>query len=387
MNKKNIFNLLSFTPIREDSLIISKLDIDKISKLFDNIFKTSGETEQVFITRTLEDEALAISTAEDSSISPTEAANIKVTDEQSLRIIKYQKSPLPTEKKYESLEYENIKSVSSQSTGIGFEHLNIEIICQLHHDLTLGLDEYTSELSISKYHSGKLRKNNTIKVGRFPPYEPPEYKEISPLLKNLFEHYRQKKNIHLIDIIEFGVLLYAIHPFQNGNKRITRIIESALLNFYGYSARRTISLGRAYSIEKPSFNFFLLDSLKDKNTTSFVNFTLRCYTKEGKLNMLEFIENEAEHKIKTRILPYSSNKKQKQYQTAFSCFQKSDFSLKNRQFTKSMEDAGFSHSIAQNILKTLVTENIVTKDSNGYCLSGFYQLVKLSDFIDLHIQK
>lgn len=387
MNNKTIFSELKFTPIKEESLIISKPNINKIAELFDNIFKTTGTTQQFFITKALEAEALAISTAEDSSLSPSEASKINITEEQSLRILKYQKSKAPLEKKYEMLEYENIKSISNQSTGIGFEHLNLEILNQLHHDLTIGLDEYASQLDISKYHPGQFRANDTVKVGKFPPYEPPTHKKIKKLLNELFAYYQTKKQIHLVDIIEFGLLLYAIHPFQNGNKRVVRIIESALLDFYGYSAKKTISLGRTYAAHKDGFNHFLLYALNHRNTTAFVNFTLRCYTDDGKRTMADITVDDTENKLGKRILDSANEKKQKQYKTAFLLFKKHAF-LKNSKFTELMIEAGYTHSISQGILKVMIKEDILNKLSNGnYILAEFRQFVKLADFIDQHTKK
>ncbi len=142
---------------------------------------------QVFITKALEGEALAISTAEDSDLTVDEASHINITEEQSLRLLKYKNSDLSVEKKYERLEYENIKSITDKNTGIGFEYLDEVVICQLHHDLTVGMDEYASQLEISKYHSGKLRKIDTVKVGSFPPYVPPSYVKIKKLLRLLLD--------------------------------------------------------------------------------------------------------------------------------------------------------------------------------------------------------
>lgn len=389
MNQENIFTKLKFTPVREKDLIVSQQNINKISKLFDDIFVEAGENQQVFITQTIEAEALAISTAEDSSLSTSDVTNIELTDEQSLRITKYQKSNFSTEKKYELLEYENVKDISGKITGIDFRDFNIEIICQLHHDLTVGLDEYASVLKVSKYHPGKLRGNNAVKVGKFPPYEPPNYEEIEPLLTSLFHYYQNKDLINLVDILEFGILLYAIHPFQNGNKRIVRIMESSLLYFYGYSAKRTISLGRAYAIEKTGFNHFLLSALKERNATAFINYSLRCYIDEGKRNIINSSISVAQNKLEKQILLFSGVKKHKQYMKAFSFF-KEHLVLTNSQFSRLMEKNGYGHSVAQGILKEMQEEDILIKTGKGkvlYAFSGYRQFENLVTFIEKYIKK
>lgn len=383
MDENNIFSALQFTPVKDDDLMMSKQNIDKINILFlSEIFGIPETTQQIYITRTLEDEAFAISTAENSSLTAAEASKIQVTEEQSLRLKKYQSSSEPIEKKYEKLEYENIISVSSQSTGISFQQLDIEILCQLHHDLTVGLDDYTGELKISKYHSGQLRMIDTVKVGKFPPYLPPKHTEISRLLETLFAYYQGKNKINLVDILEFGILLYAIHPFQNGNKRITRVIESALLEFYDYNAKGSISLGRYYSMEKTGFSFFLLSALNSRNTTAFVNFALRGYINEGENFIAKMVKNTAATKFYMHILPSLSEKKRKQYDIAFRLFIKHDL-LKNSMFTKIMKESGYTHSVSQNILRSLVDDNVIQKlPDNFYVLFEFNRYIKLKNQLD-----
>jgi len=381
MKKKNIFSELNFTPIQEKDLVYGKKNTKSISETFEKMFQFVGATEQVIITKTLADEAYAISTAEDSSLSKEEAAHVQMTDEQSLRILKYQKSDMPIEKKYEQLEYENIRILSNQSSGLGFRHLENNLLCELHTDLTVGLDEYASALEITKYHPGKFRHIDSIKVGKFPPYIPPKHKEIPNLLSLLFQYYQEKSEIHFVDILEFGILLYAIHPFQNGNKRIVRILESSLLEFYGYSAKRSISLGRHFAIEKMNFHHFLLYSLHHRNTTSFVNFSLRGYLQEGARVMFEVYADTARIKIGIKILPLVGEKKRKQYRISYNLFAK-HITLRNSEFVEKMKQEGYSHSISQAILKDFLQNEVLEKTPDKkYAFQGFFKYKSIQDKI------
>lgn len=387
MNQKNIFSELGFVGTTEEDLIMNKEDINTVSQFFNKIFEEVSASKQVYITKALEDEAFAISTAEESSLTEKEAASIELTNEESLRIKKYQTMDIPIEKKYEYLEFENIKSIEIYALGLGFQDLNIEIIKQFHRELTLGLDEYTSKLHISKYHSGTFRKINTVKVGKFPPYIPPKHIKIEELIKLLLKYYQSKKKIYFTDIIEFGILLYAIHPFQNGNKRVVRILESLLLEAYGYNAQNTLSIGRQYAVDKTGFHYFILQTLHKKNTAPFVNFALRKYIEEGETIMIDMLNKEVKDNFEMRILCSVQEKKKKQFSFAFSLFKK-HFSLKNNKFVTFMKEKGYTHSISQTILKKMLDENILTKLSNGeYISHGFLRYRELRKFIDEKIKK
>ncbi len=167
-----------------------------------------------------------------------------------------------------------------------------------------------------------------------------------------------------MDIVEFGVLLYAIHLFQNGNKRVVRVIESALLDFYGYSAKKTISLGRAYSVNKTGFNYFLLDALKHRNTRSFVNFSLRCYTDEGMRMLFDVGQARAFDILNNKLLVFANDKKRAQYEAVFSIFTGHKV-LKNSQIVKLMGDRGFNHSVSQRVLKDFIEVGLVEKLAGG----------------------
>lgn len=291
---ENIYTKLGFKK-SVDFIYAAKI-IDEAKAIFDKIPLKKISIRPLIIEQAVFEETLAISTAEDSDLTAKEAHSIQVSEEQEARIIKYKENKkLDDLEKYDQLEFENISAVENQISGISFKEINIDLISRLHHDLTVGMDDYTKAKGVSKYHPGDLRGSNTVKVGKMRRYDPPHHKDIRRLLNLLFKEFSRKRSIDIYDILEFHILLYAIHPFQNGNKRVARILESMLLDHYGYSADRTISLAVYYMEERNATNFFLMESLLRKDVSPFVNFAIRGYFYAGKRLVHQLLDSYLEN--------------------------------------------------------------------------------------------
>ena len=164
---ENIYTKLGFKQAGE--LIYSDKIINEARIIFSHLPKIVS-IRPLIIEQTILEETLAISTAEDSKLTLKTAKSIQISEEQEARIIKYKRNEnLSDSEKYDQLEFENIKAVESRINSLGFKELNVDFICNLHHDLTIGLDEYHKETGLSYYHSGKLRQSNSTKVGKIRP--------------------------------------------------------------------------------------------------------------------------------------------------------------------------------------------------------------------------
>ncbi|MBU1256640.1 Fic family protein, partial [Patescibacteria group bacterium] len=70
----------------------------------------------------------------------------------------------------------------------------------------------------------------------------------------------------------FHTALYALHPFNNGNKRVSRVLEHMFLRSLGINAKGLYSTSYYYHKEKPRYYKYLLYSLERKNLNHFVSF-------------------------------------------------------------------------------------------------------------------
>lgn len=367
---KNIYEQLGFKKHRDFIYPISV--INKAKEIFNKIPLKRIGLRPLIVQQAVFEETFAISTAEDSELLEGDAKKIEVSEEQEARIIKYRNDDnLDMRGKYDSLEFENIMAVENQINTISFKDISIDLVCNLHHDLTVGMDEYVGKLGISKYHSGKLRKSDYVRVGKLRKYIPPGHREIKNLLDLLFDDFAKRKNVSLYDILEFHILFYAIHPFQNGNKRVARILESLFLDYYGYGVDRALSLAAYYNKEKTGCNLFLMESLLQKKVDPFVNFAVRGYFYAGndllyntsKIYINEFAINFGKY-IKRHIKPIHYEN----YKIAGRSIVELNCAFTHTDFVNRMKQHGRTLGVSQMIIKDLLNRKILNKQDGIYCL-------------------
>jgi len=218
--------------------------------------------------------SFAISKAEDSTLSLEEAQevyNIILKNEDYIFISQKLKSKKKlTQKDYEKLEFFNIaKTFKNLSQNpININDLTPALLKNIHKELTQGLDvfeEYLTDFTV--YKSGKFRDNDAIRVGT---YIPASFKEIEKGVEELIFYLKQNQTITSIGI--FHTALYALHTFNNGNKRVSRILEHIFLRDRGLDNKNLYSTSYYYHKEKPRYYKYLLYSLERRNLNHFVSF-------------------------------------------------------------------------------------------------------------------
>lgn len=375
----NIYDKLRFK--KTGDFIYPVSIVNEAKAIFNKIPLKNIGIRPLIVEEAVFEETFAISTAEDSELTENDAKKIEVSEEQKARIIKYKdNNKLDVRGKYDSLEFENIRAVENQVDSLSFEDINIDLICDLHHDLTIGMDEYSSKLGISKYHSGRLRASNRVRIGKLRKYTPPPHRDIKALLKLLFKEFAKRKNINLYDILEFHILFYAIHPFQNGNKRVSRILESLLLDHYNYGVNRALSLATYYGKDKSSCNLFLMESLLQKNVYPFINFAIRGYFyagydlfgKTNNIYMNEFAAN-FERYIRQHIKPLH----QSNYKKAGKSIVKLNGAFTHTDFVNKMKKYRCSLGVSQMIIKNLISRKILNRQENIYYFEKALEIKEL----------
>jgi Fic family protein len=96
------------------------------------------------------------------------------------------------------------------------EPLNEDIIKHFHFLLKQG----TKDSMIDYFAVGDYKKRANVVGGR----ETCKPKDVPAAMKNLIDEYSSKKNINIEDIVAFHAEFEYIHPFQDGNGRVGRLI-------------------------------------------------------------------------------------------------------------------------------------------------------------------
>lgn len=220
--------------------------------------------------------SFAISKAENSELTLKEAQDVYdliTSDPDYDFVAKLLRSKKKlTQKDHDQLEFFNIAKLFRALNQKPFEvsELTPEKIKELHLKLTQGLDifkDYLSEFTI--YRAGKFRDNDLIRVGS---YIPAPYTEIEKGVDELISYLKENQTVAGIAI--FHTALYGLHPFNNGNKRVCRILEHILLRSLGINSKNLYSTSYYYHKQKERYYKYLLYSLEKRNLNHFVQFCL-----------------------------------------------------------------------------------------------------------------
>ncbi|MEK6984082.1 MAG: Fic family protein [Nanoarchaeota archaeon] len=101
--------------------------------------------------------------------------------------------------------------------------LNLEFILKLHSILLKNIDE----------NAGHIREEDVGIYGVM--FKPPHYEELDYELKAFFEWYKEARILHPFELACLVHLKFVtIHPFTDGNGRISRLLMNFILKKYGY---------------------------------------------------------------------------------------------------------------------------------------------------------
>lgn len=248
------------------------ISLDKELSVYEQVF-LNPDIEKNLISKNELLASFAISKAEDSQLTLREAQdvyNLILSDPNYDFIREKLKAKKLTHKDYDKLEFFNILKTFrrfNQET-LTIDDLTPLKVRELHSSLTQGLDifkEYISDFTV--YRSGNWRDNDLIRVGS---YVPAPHTEIEKGVKELIDWLKQNQSITAI--VAFHTGLYGLHPFNNGNKRVSRILEHVLLRSLHINNKNLYSTSYYYHKQKARYYKYLLFSLERKNLNHFVAF-------------------------------------------------------------------------------------------------------------------
>lgn len=242
-----------------------------------------AEYEQVFLNPDIERNLIsrnellasfAISKAETSSLTLQEARDvydvILANDEYTFISDKLKAKQKITRKDSEKLEFYNIAKTfrSLNQSSIKINELTPALIREIHLNLSRGLDIFARYLpDFTVYKAGNFRDNDTIRVGT---YTPAPYKAIEKGVKELISWLKGNQKVSGVAL--FHTALYALHPFNNGNKRVCRILEHLFFRDLGLNRKNLYSTSYYYHKQKERYYKYLLYSLERRNLNHFVSF-------------------------------------------------------------------------------------------------------------------
>lgn len=259
----------SLLPFTDKELQKLDEDLNKYEVLFLN-----PDIEKNLISKNELLASFAISKAENSKLTLQEAQDVYnfVLSNEDYNFIseKLKRKEKLVEKDYDKLEFFNIAKTfrNYNQNPIHIKEVTPDYIKELHKQLTQGLDIFKDYLAhFDVYRSGQWRDNDDIRIDD---YKPAPYTEIKKSVEELLVWV--KKNQSLTSVGVFHTALYALHPFRNGNKRVSRVLEHIFLRSLGINEKNLYSTSYYYHKEKGRYIKYLLFSLKKRNLNHFVSF-------------------------------------------------------------------------------------------------------------------
>jgi len=170
------------------------------------------------------------------------------------------------------------KPISDIKEAESHKNLFLEIL-QYNKDLSLNIIlTWHKELlkSTKKDIAGKIRRHQVKIAGS--KFIPPLVVELNFLLKDFFKWYNKEKNkIHPIELAALVHLKFVtIHPFSDGNGRMSRLMMNFILNKHGFPL-----LDIEYANRNSYYNALERSQTKEDNSI-FLNWFFKKYLKEYK---------------------------------------------------------------------------------------------------------
>lgn len=276
-------------PFTDEEILQFDRDLNQYEQLF-----LDPDIEKNLISKNELLASFAISKAENSSLTLQEAQDVYsfILENKDYSFIakKIKDNKKITRKDYEKLEFFNIAKTFRNSPMVKIDDITPEFIQKLHKSLTQGLDVFQTYLSdFDIYRPGKWRDSDTIRVGT---YIPAPYTLIYDGVTELLEWLKNNQSVTSIGI--FHTALYSLHPFNNGNKRVSMILEHIFLRSLNINKKNLYSTSYYYHKQKDRYYKYLLFSLERKNLNHFTAFFQEALV----LSMLAVIKTSIETKRK-----------------------------------------------------------------------------------------
>lgn len=277
-NKPFITPFLSQYIFTQSLLTVTDEDIRKLDRelsTYERLF-LNPDIERLLMSKNELLASFAISKAENSQLTLKEAQDVYalLLTDPSYNFIgnKLKTKTTLTQKDHDKLEFLNIVKAFRifNQRVYDFNEITPSLLLAIHTEVTKGMDVFKNYLSdFTVYKAGTWRDNDFIRVGSF---VPAPFSQIIQGTSELITWLRAHPTPTSIAL--FHTALYALHPFNNGNKRVCRIIEHMLFRSIGLNTKNLYSTSYYYHTEKVRYYKYLLYSLEHNNLNHFVSFIL-----------------------------------------------------------------------------------------------------------------
>lgn len=173
-----------------------------------------------------------------------------------------------------AIDYVDLSKNEELYSYLSENWLNIDVIIHIHKILTYWFDEVMKFLEGRKLYYPWILRNEYDKL--FVWGTPVcSIDEMNKRLNTVFDKFWKINSIY--DVYEIHWILYSSHPFCNWNKRMSRIIENLLMNYYNFTDW-LISTTGYYVLEK-TYSYELVENC-------IRSFNLESWIKTAKISTL-----------------------------------------------------------------------------------------------------
>lgn len=174
-----------------------------------------------------------------------------------------------TRAKIELVNYVAALDLLDERLDAGSMRLDADLLKELHRLTTHGLGR-DGDPHFKPHHEGAWRDGVAVVVDRLTNrvmHEGPPPDEVEPRMLSMFEWLARKREADEPSFVLAGVMHYGIndiHPFADGNGRVSRLFQAAVLMEAGVLPGRMFSFERYYAEDRPAY-YSALQSVK-RNT-------------------------------------------------------------------------------------------------------------------------
>lgn len=199
-------------------------------------------------------------------------------------VLEFEADPKKETEKYhdiqEILNYR--KAMSYAIKGLDDISLTTRLIKGIHNillDSVRGKDKYKGDFRRIQVHIGK---SNKIEEAI---YVPPLCKEVPDLMSNLEKYFHFDDKDYLVQLAIVHAQFEIIHPFEDGNGRVGRILMPIFLYFKKVLLSPMFYLSAYFESHREEYYQKLLGISKDNNWESWIEYFLNAVTIQSKENI------------------------------------------------------------------------------------------------------